>query len=541
VNESPTFLLPIEYRAALERVQHLEDRLLWISGGGGFVALAAAAYVIINRAKLEIGPAWIAPIPFIITAAVVLGLFSARLVAQARVKFLREHAGSPEGLPTASSYSPVLRGLMLLPGICLGMLFLPTVAYALRTIYSISRAAGTIFGVVYFLSAILLGVAAVAVWRQWRALPPLTTTEVFRVVLPDPINLLLGMGLFFSGFMAPLVTVGLNTDQLGVLNALFRRAVDFTDTVPLGALAALGFTYFLVLEGLLVPAGRMWQTQRRAAASPQSYTQIIIRLLLAFPLAFALGGIPLLVLSLLIWLHQAVSALDTHPDEALEAPTLQKRQVSHLRFNLLWDGLLAGLRFYGGVLVWVGSAWSFTIFLLMFCAVAFLGVAFGAAHRARRARLSALRGELPAEYDVKNAPRWQHAGFLAAGLTLLGLVMLQILAETNEFFNSYIAVGYGRFNNGAVLYSQAGLVNGLLVTVDLLVFGLFFCALYIRLLRPTGPSISLLVERTRAVSLPLLLAGSLALSITGILTSFLSLAFGGLLTATLAAAIWCER
>lgn len=101
---------------------------------------------------------------------------------------------------------------------------------------------------------------------------------------------------------------------------------------------------------------------------------------------------------------------------------------------MLWNGLLDALRFYGGVLVWVGPAWSFTVLLLLLCTTAFLSIALNAAWQAWQARLSSLHSEKPSLFANTQARGWQHAGFLAAGLTSLGLVMLQTLAETERFF-----------------------------------------------------------------------------------------------------------
>lgn len=543
MSDISSILLPTEYQAALARVQRIEERLLSISVGGGLLALATAAYVLINRTELKVGPAWLAPLAFILTAAVLLGLFTARIAARTQVRALRCQAGMPADPATTPAYPPFLRSLMLLPGLGLALLYLLTVLYALRAVYSVSRAAGTIFGLGYGLLSIVLCLAAVAVWRYWHEKPALTFSTIRQVLLPDPADLLVGIGLFTAGFLAPAATVGLNAAQLGVINALFRRSVDFTDSVPWAAAAALGLCYFAVLEGLLVPAGRCWLKLRQAETNNGGYAQIIIRLLVAFPLAFALGGLPLLVLSLLIWLQQAIAVLNASPTAApINAASPGPRLIARMRFSLLWDGLRSALRFYGGVLVWVGPAWSFTFLLLLFCAVAFLGVAFRAAQNARRARFLVLRGEeTHSAYDLNHAPRWQRAGFLAAGLTALGLTMLQILAETNDYFNSFIAAGYGRFNNSAVQYSQAGLVNGLLLTLDLLLFGMLACVLYVRLLRPAGPILSLGVERVRAWLIPFLLAASLGLAFASALTGLYSLLLGGLLTATLGAAVGCER
>lgn len=102
-------------------------------------------------------------------------------------------------------------------------------------------------------------------------------------------------------------------------------------------------------------------------------------------------------------------------------------------------------------------------------------------------------------------------------------------------------MGYGRFNNGAVEYSQAGLINGLLLTVHLLIFGLLVCVLYVRLLRSTGPTLALLTERLRAWLAPLLFVLSLGLLLGVAITGLFSLALYALTSAVVGAALWWER
>ncbi len=541
MTDIPSLLIPTEYHAALERLQRIEDRLLWIGAGGGVISLSAATYVLINRAGLEIGPAWIAPLPFLITVTLLLGLFVARLVTQTQISVIRAQASeAPISIPfqPAQFYTPLLQRLMLLPGAALLVLYFLTLAYSLRSIYTVSHAAGTIFGISYLILNITVGISGVAIWRLWRGLPALTATELRKSILPYPATTLPGIGLFVAGFSIPILTIGLNTDQFNVLNALFRRAADFTYTVPWAAVAALGLGYFLILEGLLIPAGRLWLALRQGEKTPHGYAIIIIRLAAAFPLAYALGGLPFLGLCLLVWVQQAISALNAVP---IGAPLPPLRIIARQRFDLLWDGLLDALRFYAGILVWIGPAWSFTVLLLLFCAVAFLSIALKAAWQARRARIQTFTGQQPAEFALRQAWFWQHVGFLAASLTLFGLLILQTLAETNDFFNSYLAVGYGRFNNGAVQYSQAGLVNGLLLTIDLLLFGLLACALYVRLLRVIGPTLALATERVRAWLVPLLFISSLGLAIITPFVGLFSLAVCSFLAAVLGTALWCER
>jgi len=543
VNTIPPELLPAEYQAALSRLHLIEDRLLLAGAGGLLLSTGAAAYTLGFRSELgvKLGYAWAAPLPFLATAAVLLALFAWRLAARTQLAALREQAGMP-GTSTPA-HPPLVHRLLLLPGAGLGLLYGLTVLFSLRAIYTASRAAGTSFILVYAVLTGALGLAGWAVWRTWRGHAPLSLAELRRAVLPFPAEFLQGFGLVLAGFLAPLLTVGLNASQLGVINALFRRNVDFTTQLPVAAVAALGLATFLVIEGLLVPAGRMWQARRAVGPDSQNaadqfgYALIIGRCLLALPLAYGLGGLPLLVLSVLIWLQQAVIALEV----PLDANVPAVRQAARARFTLLWGALLAPLRFYAGVLVWVGPAWTFTWALLLFCTVAFLSLGLRAAQRARQARIALVRGEEPPAYDLHAAPRWQHVGFVAASLTLAGLIALQVLAETQGFFNAYLAAGYGRYKNFITHYSQAGPVVGLLLTFDLLLLGLFACALVVRLLGRAGPALMIAAGRLRSPGIPLLLAAAIGLGLAAFATGLFSLALGGLLCATLCAALWAER
>ena len=530
---SPEFF-SVEYQAALARLQRIEDRLLLCSATGLLISVAAAAYALGNRADLNPGYAWAAPVPFLASAAVLLALFAWWLAARAQVNDLRRQAGLPT-LPL-SARTPFLHSLLALPISGLIILYGLTLLYCLRSIYSASRAAGTAFGAVFLLLNIALALAGLAVWRLWRNKPPLTAGAVRQVLLPYPAELLVGMGLFSAGFIAPLLTMGLNASQLPVINALFRRNIDFTTSVPLAAEMALGLAYFLVIEFLLLPAARSSRWGTRAEPIPEGAltdTQLVIRLVFALGLAFLLGGPALLVLAALICLQQAV--------EKLTAPIPgQTGTPARTRFTLLWGGLLAPLRFYAGALAWVGPAWTFTLLLLLACAVAFLALGLRAAVRARQARIQAARGEGAPLYDLHSTPRWQRAAFLAASLTALGLVSMQILAEDCGYFNAFMA-GYGRCKDGAAIYRQTAPLNALLLVFDLLLLGLLICAGIVRLLERAGTPLIMVAVRVRAAGIWLLLAATIGLGVVGLAGELPILALGGLLTGTAGTALWAER
>ena len=276
----------------------------------------------------------------------------------------------------------------------------------------------------------------------------------------------------------------MNASQLSAVNALFRRNLDFTDSLPVAAIAALGLVYFMIVEGLLLPAGRAWQSRRAGEPGAPGFAHIGARLALALVLATLVGGLPLLILALLIVLQQAVAGLAAHPiggNGAAWAPrgpteTLS-HQAAHTRFALLWGGLLPPLRFYTGVLVWLGPAWSFTILLLLFCVVAFLSVGLRAAQRARQARIQTVRGEEPLAYDLQRSAalaarrlsggRADHGRPAGAANPGGGL---------RRTFQPAVITVYGHCKVSGVHYSHLGLLNSLLLTFDLLLLGLVLCA-----------------------------------------------------------------
>ena len=195
----PEFLAA-EYLAAQSRLQRIEDRLLLAGAGGALLSCAAAAYALNFRATLTDKPgyAWAAPLPFLVTAAVLLALFAWRVGARAQVAELRRQAGLPE--PAPSRALPLLHRLLWLPGAGLAGLFGLTFLFSLRAIYTVSRVAGTSFGLVYGLLVAALALAGWAVWREWRGQPALTAGELRRSLLPYPAELLKGFGLVAAGF-----------------------------------------------------------------------------------------------------------------------------------------------------------------------------------------------------------------------------------------------------------------------------------------------------------------------------------------------------
>jgi hypothetical protein len=585
-------LLPAEYQAVLVRLHRIEDRLLLAGTFGLLVSAGAAAFAVGDPAALNLGYAWAAPLPFLATTVILLALLSQRLATLCRLADLRQQAGVSQTEP-ANPYTPFLLRLLALPLSGAVLLYGLTGFVSWRAIYTASPLAGTLFGLTYSLLTLVTLLAGWGVQRQACRQAPLTFSLVRQGLLPYPAEFITGSGLFTAGWLAALLTVGVNTVQLPLLDAIFRRNQNFTQTVPLAAIAALGFLAFAVIEGLLVPAGRLWRDLRtaRAAEAPTrlinfGYAHVLVRLGLALPLAFWLGGAALLTLALLIWLQLAMTAMTTPATQSAISP---RAAAGRARFSLLWGALLYSLRFYGGVLIWVGPAWSFTILLLLLCTVSFLAVGFTAARRVRLARIQSVEGVtrsskgtcavplsnegpseerglcdvLPADptasqaltegaspatgeetalaYDLHSTPRWQRAGFLAAAVTAFVLVVLQALAESPSFFNDLLANSYGFNNQGTVAYHLVGLLNSLLLTFDLLILGLLACAGLVRLLDRSKAAWILFTERIRPVALPLLLAIAAGLFVAAFAAALPSLAMGGLLAGAIGAALWAER
>lgn len=546
-------LLLAEYQAALVHLHRIEDYLTLVVTSGLLISAGTAAYGIGHRVALNPGYAWAAPLPFLATVVLLIGLLSQRFATICRLAELRQQVGVSQIEP-ANPYTPFLLRLMVLPLSGAVLLYGLTGFISWRAIHAGSPLSGTLFNLTYFLLTLSTLLAGWAVQRQVRQQPPLNFSQVWQLLLPYPAEFITGLGLFTAGWMAAWLTVGLNATQLPLLESIFRRNQNITQTLPLAAIAALGLLAFAVIEGLLVPAGRLWRDLRMARASgadPKSinngYAQVLIRVGLGLPLAFWTGGPALLTLALLIWLQMATAALTT---PVTRVAISFRAAAGRTRFSLLWDALLYPLRFFGGILIWVGAAWSFTIVLLLFCAVSFLAVGLTAARRARLARLQSIVGiarsgqeneEAALAYDLHSAPRWQRAGFLAAGLTALGLVVLQAMAESPAFFNEILANGYGFNNQGTVAYHQVGLLNSLLLTFDLLILGLLACAGLVRILERSKITWILFTERIRPVAVPLLAVIAAGLFVAAFAAAMPSLALGGLFVGSIGASLWTER
>ena len=177
---------------------------------------------------------------------------------------------------------------------------------------------------------------------------------------------------------------------------------------------------------------------------------------------------------------------------------------------------------------------------MLACVATFLSVGLRAARHARQARSQVVLGLEAAPYDLHSAPRWQRAAFLAAGVTALGLVAFQLVAEDCSTPITFLA-GYGRCKDGAAIYHQAAPLNAMLMTFDLLLLGLLACAGIVRFLARVVPPLMMFIVRVRLAGIFLLMGATLALGLIGLLGELPLLTLGGLLTGTAGTALWAER
>ena len=183
------------------------------------------------------------------------------------------------------------------------------------------------------------------------------------------------------GILVALATVGLQSDQLPTINFLFRpSSTTWTSAaqVPLWAILSLGLIYLLIEELLLQQAKLLWDDIRdferdkllplnstRAIASGRmsrrsAVLHMLVRWVLAFFLGYAVGGLALLLLFMVISLHQVLYELWAKP-HAGKHPLVA---LFVLSFNV-------ALRFLAGALAIVGSHWTFSPLIFVFVAFYF--------------------------------------------------------------------------------------------------------------------------------------------------------------------------
>ena len=94
------------------------------------------------------------------------------------------------------------------------------------------------------------------------------------------------------------------------MNALFSRNKPWklAADVPDAAVIGLGLVYFIILEWLICQGGAAWQRLRGGEALFGGRWGLGLRLAVGAGLAYAVGGVPLLVIALLLTLQSLLSA-----------------------------------------------------------------------------------------------------------------------------------------------------------------------------------------------------------------------------------------
>ena len=176
--------------------------------------------------------------------------------------------------------------------------------------------------------------------------------------------------------------------------------------------------------------------------------QVFARWIVAFVLAYLLGGRALALVFGLILIHQAIYSL------------IGKRNGAWMPVPLLF--LIApniALRMLAGMVLVVGSHWTpapLTFLLLLF----YLN-SFGVMSAYWKMKLQHYRNSnkpmhrLQSLYFLQHGERWQHVGLIAAALVGLLLVVTQIVAEPCNNSLGSSAAWYGHCTGtGSFIYTE---------------------------------------------------------------------------------------
>lgn len=507
------------------RLHRLEDYLFFTAAAAALGLAALSGYVLVYRAALKLWLAWTAPLTFLIAAALLLGLFWQRQALLARL---------PPAAPPATPAPWGLRWLLMSAGLGYAVLYLLVAGVCLRFIYINNHLAGLAFGLIYAALTAVVALAGFSVLRPQSA-PP----DWHALLLPGGLNLA-RIGAFWLGFLIPLVSMGLQSEQLARVNALFAREKPWLRVaeVPDVAVLGLGVVYFLVLEWLICQGGAAWQRLRAGEAIFGGTWGLVGRFALGAGLAYLVGGLPLLVLALLLIIQNLLAS----------API--ERQLRRAAPNLLAQAFGAGLIYLGGALPWLGEKWHFTVPVALAPAVFFLGLAYAASQLKRHlapADVTAVdeAGQPTADalhvlFTRTRLDNWRRIGLAAAGFALLLQLVLQILAESCQFYNSLLSPNYARCIPTGIdhmaYFTQSPLNAGLLA-FDLVVVLLGVGWLLARLLRPLAGLVNRMPAPARRWLGWGLIGVTVALIAVAILLDRPSWALGALLARAFASAL----
>ncbi len=296
------------------RLHRLEDYLFFTAAAAALGLAVLAGYVLVYRAALKLWLAWTAPLAFLIAAAVLLGLFWQRRSLLASL---------PPAAPPAPPAPFGLRWLLLTAGLGYGALYLVVAGVCLRFIYNGNHVAGLAFGLTYAALTGMVALAGISVRRPQQTMPDWRT-----LLLPGGLHLA-RIGAFWLGFLIPMVSMGLQSEQVARVNLLFSRDKPWKlpADVPDAAVMGLGVVYFVILEWLICQGGAAWQRLRAGEAVFGGKWGLGLRFALGAGLAYLAGGLPLLVIALLLVIQSLLASAPAERQLRSAAPSLLAQAV----------------------------------------------------------------------------------------------------------------------------------------------------------------------------------------------------------------------
>jgi len=517
-------VLLAQYQASLKQDNRLAVRLEQAAVRGMLFLSLVTAFVFLG-AGTSLAIAWVAPLLYLVVFGALMSLGARQAAAAWQSRILaRQLQGSREaphydGVESAGGaipdpFSPwrLSWKLGLLPGaaaVIFGGLFLPVTFYCWRSIYAYNHLMGLAHAGFYLALALLELMAAAGLSfdlpRRYAAAresgllaglelsPARPLQTIGRWVVPFPRHFTGRSRIFWAGFLAPLLIIGLNQSRLEILNALFRSFQDWetTASVPLLATAALGLLVFIAAEILLQQAAAIWTAWRAGQAGdvPFPVPQIILRWLAALLLGYLIDRRGLLLLLVIISVYELGHILwpqdPRHPAERGRYPLLL----------LLVEAGGLPLCFVAGLLVWGGPVWDFTVYLAMGVMVYFLSLGLSAAARQKDARslqeqgssFPGSTGTTVNDYFLERGVYWRAVGLWSALLSGVLLLAMQTLTENCSIkprspFSSFYA--FCPVKDVPPVYVQIDKLNSLLVAFDMLVLILIVMMLLVQLLGP---------------------------------------------------------
>jgi hypothetical protein len=399
-----------------------------------------------------------------------------------------------------------------------------------------------------------------------------TGSNAFITIIPRVPDFITKSVFFIFGFVTALVVVGLQ-QHLVVVSSLFSTAAmkvngstiatswkNISD-VPIWAIWAFGALCFCVEEILLQQAKLMWDDIRdveydrawfpnntrpiasgRISVSSATW-QMLVRWMLAFGFGYLLGGVPLLLVFLIISLHQVIYTLWAKPES-------RKKPHNHRRHIVLLLVLSFNfpLRFLAGVIAVVGPQWLLPPFILLFvsfylCAVGVLALQWKleAQHQQDLHQNVAVRPQ--SEFYLQRGEHWQHVGLVGAILITSLLVLIHFISKSCNTGLSLLQQWYGSCNpnNGIMTYADKGFLYNITLIFALITLSILLAAFILRLLRKLEGFIIKALVKVKTVLVILLSIISISAFLFSVMLNNVSILFLGFLIFNMLLLVMYER